>query len=130
MGLAAVREGQKVILADMKRRAAVHKDTGATLASLGRRAKKNKSGKGVIGFVGAYHEKKRAVSIAQNAGKRQGSGKKGQPIRGIFYSYFMEFGTKYQPARPFIRPALKNNTRQATAKVIRVLRKAIRKESR
>ncbi len=130
VGLAAIREAQKPVLADMKRSAARHKDSGATLASLGRRAKKNKNGKGFIGFVGAYHEKKRAVALAQNAGKRQGSGKKGRPIRGVFYSRFMEFGTKYQRAQPFIRPALEKNRRKATARIVRTLRRAVKRATR
>ena len=47
-----------------------------------------------------------------------------------FYWTFVEFGTSKMAARPFIRPALEENTAQATAKIKDVLARAIVSEAR
>lgn len=56
-------------------------------------------------------------------GKR-GTGKQG---KDAFYARFVEFGTVKMPARPFMRPALENNTEAATEAMAKRLRDRIAK---
>lgn len=57
------------------------------------------------------------------AGKA-GTGKRG---KDAFYARFVEFGTVKMPARPFMRPALENNTQAATDAIAKRLRERIEK---
>lgn len=57
---------------------------------------------------------------------RHGSGKAG---RDAFYWTFLEFGTQKLTGRPFLEPALENNTGLVIDKVTTVLRRRIEKSS-
>ena len=45
----------------------------------------------------------------------QGKARTGRQGKDAFYARFVEFGTVKVPARPFMRPALENNTQKAVS---------------
>lgn len=52
------------------------------------------------------------------------------PPKSKFYLYFMEVGTRRQPARPFMRPAFDANKERAESILIEELRKGIEEAAR
>lgn len=66
------------------------------------------------------HRKRTKTSVAYSIGW----GKDG------YYGRFLELGTRYQPARPHLRPALDNNKREAIEKIRKILWRGIQRESR
>ena len=57
---------------------------------------------------------------------RAGRGRQG---KDAYYARFVEFGTVKLPARPFMRPALENNTQKATDAVASRLKQRLAKVS-
>jgi len=51
------------------------------------------------------------------------------PGKDAFYGRYVEFGTKYQPARPFLRPALDEKQGEATQAIIDAINDVIKSES-
>jgi HK97 gp10 family phage protein len=64
-----------------------------------------------------------AKGYAAASGEVQGKGK-GNPGGDTFYWRFVEFGTKNAAARPFLRPAMTENTQAATDEFIKQYDKA------
>lgn len=48
------------------------------------------------------------------------------PVKKAFYAMFPEFGTKHQPAKPFIRPAFEGNAQKALDAFVNKLREAFK----
>lgn len=75
----------------------------------------------------ARSRRRRGVPTLESLGQIAGEG----PGGDTFYWRFLEFGTEKQAARPFMRPALENNTQQATDVFVReyskVIERAIKK---
>ncbi len=73
---------------------------------------------------------KLAESIGHKVTKRSRSFVQHKISPGVFYGGFVELGTKHQPARPFLRPALDESDNAAVdatakdlwARILRVLR--------
>lgn len=64
------------------------------------------------------------IPYANNAQNRR-TGRVGQTYQAdgrVFYWRFLEFGTSRQPATPFLRPALSENTQQVTEKFVQVFK--------
>ena len=77
---------------------------------------------GNLGFrVGVLGGAKR---VAKAAGEIQGRGRN-NPGGDTFYFRFLEYGTQYMSARPFLRPALEQNTQQAADAFIQTYKKGI-----
>ena len=77
---------------------------------------------GNLGFrVGVLGGAKR---VAKAVGEMQGKGK-ANPGGDTYYWRFLEFGTKYIAAIPFLRPALEQNTQKATDAFIEQYKKGI-----
>jgi HK97 gp10 family phage protein len=52
------------------------------------------------------------------------------PVKKAFYGMFAEFGTKHQPARPFVRPAFEGSAQDALDAFVAKLREAFDEVSR
>jgi HK97 gp10 family phage protein len=61
----------------------------------------------------AARRRRRGIASLGELGEIEGKGS-GNPGGDTFYWRFVEFGTQNAPARPFMRPALANNTQAAT----------------
>lgn len=108
----ALMSGGQVIRAEIQRRAPVRHDAGA-----------KKIGKGAKGRLPGFLR----ASIARRRIRRGsaaltiGVG----PLRSAFYAMFQEFGTRHQPARPFMRPAFDAKAGEALQKIGEALGRGI-----
>jgi HK97 gp10 family phage protein len=110
----AVRQGANVIRAEARRRAPVRAEPGVK--------KRSKSRGTLPGFLKASISVKKIkqspalVHLAVSVGR-------------AFWGMFYEFGTRHQPARPFMRPAFDSAGGRALQKIGEWLGKGIDKEA-
>lgn len=92
LGLSALRSGARKILAEAKRRV---------------RKKTRRLEKAII--IKALPKKSKVIQLAIGV-KR---GKKRNDETGAWYGHLIEFGTKFMPAKPYLRPALDSRHKEA-----------------
>jgi HK97 gp10 family phage protein len=66
-----------------------------------------------------------AMNVSTSVKNDRGSVKVG-PVKKAFYAMFAEFGTRHQPALPFIRPAFEGNGQNALDAFVNKLREAFK----
>lgn len=125
----ALRRGANVVLKDARERAA-RLDDPQTAESISRNltvrgggSRRERRAGGVMMRVGI----RGGARDMSKYGEVKGRGK-GNPGGDTFYWRFLEFGTQKMVARPFMRPALQNNTQAATDAFSQALGTEIDKE--
>jgi HK97 gp10 family phage protein len=73
------------------------------------------------GFLKDHIGMKVSVSVKNDTGNI-----KVGPVKKAFYAMFPEFGTRHQPAKPFIRPAFEGNAQSALDAFINKLKEAFK----
>lgn len=125
----ALRRGANVVL-NAAREGAARLDDPATSNSIT---------KNLVVRGGGRRNERRAGGVMMRVGIRGGARDmskygevkgqgKGNPGGDTFYWRFLEFGTQKMAARPFMRPALQNNTQAATDAFAQALGAEIDKE--
>jgi HK97 gp10 family phage protein len=123
----AVAAGAKIVRDDARRRAP--KDTGNLQAAI---VMKNLGKtKMTARYVVATRSGKTADVKAGKAAARSGEKDQRKLVgKDAFYGAFVEFGTVKMPARPFMRPAIDDNTQAATDAIAKRLRQRIERAER
>jgi HK97 gp10 family phage protein len=109
----ALREGMKPVLKTA--RATAPSDTGLLKKAMGLTVRKGKNG--ITARVGARTGFKKQVT-------RKGKSVMADPSK---YSHLVEYGTSHSAAKPFIRPAVENNTSEITAGLAKGYEKGMEK---
>lgn len=109
LGMSALRSGARKILAEAKRLVPVRTE----------RLKKAITVKGVPKRFGVIQL---AIGVKR--------GKKRSDTTGAWYAHLIEFGTKFMPAKPFLRPALDSRHKEAIQVVGNRLWRLISKETK
>lgn len=125
----ALRQGANVVLRDARERAA-RLDDPHTAESIARNLTVRGGGSRRERRVGGVMMRVGVRGGARNMekyGEFKGQGK-GNPGGDTWYWRLLEFGTEKMSARPFMRPALQNNTRAATDAFVNALGAEIHKE--
>jgi HK97 gp10 family phage protein len=130
----AVRKGAQLIAKDAKRRAPVS-DAAFDFA----RMDSGKLQRNVIYFKRRARSTTNTVSYGVSVrskgifigsdGNWHSKGAKEDP-KNAYYWTFVEFGTRHQSARPFLRPAYEANKKRAVGVIARELGKRIQAEAR
>ena len=106
LALDMVKAGQEVLKGAIQAGASRHKRTGAMASSI-------KAGKPYI------------TSNGDAAGKVNITGKDKDGKLNALKAMFIEFGTKYYPAQPFVRPAVKSSESTISAAMERVFKNRV-----
>lgn len=112
---AAVRQGARLIGTEARAFAVISEDTG--------RLRKN-----IVWFK--MRERSSLHSVSFGIRPRSSRKKSRDDPKNAWYWAFVEFGTRFQPAQPFLRPAFEFNKRRAVGVIARVLRKGLQTEAR
>ena len=106
LALEMVKAGQEVLKGAIQSGASRHKKTGAMASSV-------KSGKPYVNPRGDV------------AGKVNITGKDKKGTLNALKAMFIEFGTKYYPAQPFVRPAVKSSESAISTAMERVFKNRV-----
>lgn len=120
----AVRAGGKIVVATAK--SAVPKRTGRLAASLVYRA----SSKPSKGLFGVKITVKGNAAAGGRTSQRRGVGAVYRPDAVERYYRFVETGTKYHAAKPFLKPALQNQSGAVLSAIKRELESGLEREAR
>lgn len=119
----AVRAGARLVV--KKAKAAVPLRTGALRRSLVHRA----SSKPKLGLYGVKITVKAGRKASERTAKRRGVGADYHPDAVERYYRFVELGTKYHPAKPFLEPALEGSQAEVLAAVRQELKAGLEREA-
>lgn len=125
----AVSAGAKVVAEEAKRRAPLG-ETGNLRKAIYRYRSRSQSRDGKETFLVAVRKgKAKYADTARNRRLRR-VGKTYQTAGEAFYWRFLEFGTKYIAARPFLRPAFESKKNEALDTIKKKLADAIEKTAK